>query len=205
MTKFIAFVLISVLILSFSGCKDTSNKENDISQNFADTTSETTKSLQLEVPVDWTDFIKIDGISYKGDWRETEVPSDRIGEKIGEVSCGVPTVYADENGNVADIPIADGTSFICRIGTELFSIIGNDNAIAAFVDGKYYLYTADESEKILKIALEHCKTNYDYTYISYLSDRGVWEVGFWENGSKIAAQTITIDKDGNVVNIWWAE
>ena len=122
MTKFIAFVLISVLILSFSGCKDTSNKENDISQNFADTTSETTKSLQLEVPVDWTDFIKIDGISYKGDWRETEVPSDRIGEKIGEVSCGVPTVYADENGNVADIPIADGTSFICRIGTELFSI-----------------------------------------------------------------------------------
>ena len=173
-------------------------------QNSAGTISETTEQLQY-VPVDWTDFIKINGISYKGDGRETEVSSDKIGKKIAEVSCGVPKVYIDDEGNISDSTPADGASFLCRIGTELFSVIGNDNAIAALVDGKYYLYTADESEKILKIALEHCKTNYDYTDISYLADRGVWEVGFWENGAKIAAQTITIDKDGNVVNIWWAE
>ena len=60
-------------------------------------------------------------------------------------------------------------------------------------------------EEILSIALEHCKTNYDYTDITYIDDREVWEVGFWENNAKIASQTITIDKDGNVVNVWWAE
>ena len=60
-------------------------------------------------------------------------------------------------------------------------------------------------DEILSIALEHCKTNYDYTDITYFEDREVWEVGFWENNAKIAAQTITIDKEGNVVNVWWAE
>ena len=60
-------------------------------------------------------------------------------------------------------------------------------------------------DEILRIALEHCKTNYDYTEIMFYEDREVWEVGFWENKAKIAAQTITIDKEGNVVNVWWAE
>ena len=59
--------------------------------------------------------------------------------------------------------------------------------------------------KILRIAREHCKTRYDYTEITYLEDKEVWEVGFWEKNAKIAAQTVTIDKEGNVVYIWWAE
>ena len=62
-----------------------------------------------------------------------------------------------------------------------------------------------DEEEILNIALEHCKTNYDYTEIDYISDSELWEVGFWENGAQIAAQTITLDKDGNVIYIRWAE
>lgn len=36
----------------------------------------------------------------------------------------------------------DGAAFICGVGTELFSVIGNDNVVAALIDGKYYLYVS---------------------------------------------------------------
>ena len=94
-----------------------------------------------EVAVDWSDFIKLDGIFYIGDCRETEVSADRIGEKIGEVTCGVPKIYTDGRGKTSDDIPDDGASFLCEIGTELFSVNDTDNAIAALVDGKYYIYT----------------------------------------------------------------
>ena len=139
MKRFIILVFALVFILSFSGCGHTEDKDNKPTNK----TSETTEQLQYEVPVDWTDFIKIAGIIYNGDWRVTEVSSDKIGEKIGEISCGVPKVYTDGKGNVYDDAPADGASYLCKIGTEIFSIIDNDNAIAALVNGKYYLYTSD--------------------------------------------------------------
>lgn len=143
MKRFFILFFAFVLLLSLSGCRNTDNKENDIPQNTAETTPEIPDSVQYEVPVDWSDFIKINDVTYKGDWRETEVSLDRIGAKIGEVSCGVPKVYTDGSGNVQNLEPENGASFLCGIGTELFYIIDSDNAIAAFVDGKYYLYTAD--------------------------------------------------------------
>lgn len=92
--------------------------------------------------VEWLDFIKLDGISYLGDWQKTEVSAEQIGEKIGEVSCGVPTVYTDGAGNVSSMEPEDGASFICEIGTELFKVKGNEHVIAALVNGKYYLYAS---------------------------------------------------------------
>ena len=97
--------------------------------------------FEVQVHADWNDFVKINGISYFGDWRETEISADKIGEKIGEVYCGVPTVFY--NVDVSDIEPADGASFICPIGTELFSVIGSGDSIAALVDGRYYLYKAN--------------------------------------------------------------
>ena len=98
---------------------------------------------QYEVAVDWSDFIKLNGITYRGDWRETEVPQELIGEKIGTVTKGEPKVYADKDGTVHGLIAEDGSSYCCKIGTELFAVVDNENAIAALVDGKYYLYTAD--------------------------------------------------------------
>ena len=98
---------------------------------------------QYEVAVDWSDFIKLNGITYRGDWRATEVAPDHIGEKIGTVTKGEPKVYADKDGTVHGLIAEDGSSYLCKIGTELFAVVGNENAIAALVDGKYYLYTTD--------------------------------------------------------------
>ena len=143
MKKIIAIVLAFVLLLSFTGCENVDNKENDTPKSNDDTPSETTESVRYEVPVDWSDFIKIDGVIYTGDWRKTEVLPDKIGAKIGEVSCGVPKVYADGDGNIQNSNPENGASYLCKIGTELFFVIDSDTAIAALVDGKYYLYTVD--------------------------------------------------------------
>lgn len=96
--------------------------------------------------MDWDDFIKINGITYIGDWRETEIPADIVGEKIGEVSRGVPNVYTNAIGKLMNTTPKDGTAFYCEIGTELFAVKDNTNLIAALVDGKYYLYFAVSKE-----------------------------------------------------------
>jgi len=150
MKKIAAIVSILMLMVSFAGCMAQQMNGRDISQNLtesaecSDTLEGNEELVQYDVCVDWMDFIKLDGVSYIGDWRVTEVSADWIGEKIGEVTCGVPKVYTDGAGNVSSVEPEDGAAFICKIGTEIFSVIGNDNVIAAYVDGKYYLYVSRE-------------------------------------------------------------
>ena len=150
MKKTIGIVFAFIFMLSFVGCNKQPLNGHDVSPNPTKTADGNhmpengEESLRYEVPVDWMDFIKLDGISYRGDWRETEVSADRIGEKVGEVTCGVPKVYTDGAGNVSSSEPENGASFLCGIGTEIFSVIGNDNVVAAHDDGKYYLYVSEE-------------------------------------------------------------
>ena len=141
MKKKTAFILALLFTAALCGCNDTGKKSNEVLQDLSDSTLEVAEILPDVVPVDWEDFIKINGITYVGDWRQTEVDPDKIGEQIGEVSCGVPVIYSDENGNTTDAEPKNGSSYLCNIGTELFSVTGNEYAIAAYVDGTYYLYT----------------------------------------------------------------
>lgn len=41
---------------------------------------------------------------------------------------------------MTSMELDEGAASLCKIGTELFAIIDRDNAIAALVDGQYYLY-----------------------------------------------------------------
>ncbi len=58
---------------------------------------------------------------------------------------------------------------------------------------------------IERIALEHCKHNYDYIETTYNADQERWQVEFWENSAKVAAQKVMLDKEGNLVGTWFAE
>lgn len=150
MKRIVATFLALAFMVSFVGCNKQQPDGRDTLTNPAetadgnDTLEGNAELTQYDVCVDWNDFIKLDGVSYIGDWRVTEVAADRIGEKIGEITCGVPKVYTDGKGNVSSMEPEDGAAFICGIGTEIFSVIGNDNVIAAYVDGKYYLYVSRE-------------------------------------------------------------
>lgn len=140
MKKKLALIIVFSLSIALCGCSGTNNKTEDVLHDLADSTMEHTEMIPNAVPVDWEDFIKINDITYVGDWRQTEVSPDKIGKKLGEVTCGVPLIYTDENGNLSDSEPEDGASYLCNIGTELFAVTNNESAIAAYVDGKYYLY-----------------------------------------------------------------
>jgi len=141
MKKKLAFIFALIFTMTLCGCNDTVNKTEESMQNLASSVLEVTEDLPDAVPVDWEDFIKINDITYVGDWRQTEISADKIGEKTGEVTCGVPIVYTDGNGNISNSEPDNGASYLCNIGTELFSVTDNKYAIAALVDGTYYLYT----------------------------------------------------------------
>ena len=149
MKKVVAFLFAWMFLFVLIGCKET---DSDVSGT-ADTSvsvletpdnagvaARCTEPVQYEVPVDWADFIKLDGVTYVGDWRGTEVAVDCIGEKIGEVTCGVPKVYTDGTGNMTSSEPENGASYLCEVGTELYAVTDREDAIAALVDGKYYLY-----------------------------------------------------------------
>lgn len=133
----VLFLLLPIFLFS---CENM-GKEPEGSTD--EVTTEPPEAL-MQVCVDWMNFIKLDGVSYVGDWEVTEVSPDEIGEKIGEVTCGVPNVYSDAHGNVFNLEPDDGAAFGCPIGTEVFSVVGRDNSVAALVGGKYYLYTAED-------------------------------------------------------------
>lgn len=165
MKRLVTIVLVLVLIVLFAGCKRQKVNGGDASPNSSESAEgngvlEGNEELtQYEVPVDWLDFIKIDGVSYIGDWHVTGVPAELIGEKIGEVTCGVPTVYTDGAGNTTSTEPEEGASFLCEIGTELFSVTGDENVIAALVDGTYYLYVSRNSSAGLIGGNLYCVVN----------------------------------------------
>jgi len=136
-------ILFLLLPLVLCSCSEIDGVPEDTTDEVT-TAADTTGKLEYEVCVDWANFIKLDGVSYIGDWEVTEVSPDKIGEKIGEVTCGVPTVYADSEGNIHNLEPEDGAAFGCPDGTEIFSVIGEENAVAAYVKGKYYLYTTED-------------------------------------------------------------
>ncbi len=130
------FILFLLLPFLLSACAESGGAVKGTTEAV---TTELPEALML-VPVDWANFIKLDGVTYFGDWEETEVSPDEIGEKIGEVTCGVPNVYSDAHGNIFNSEPDDGAAFGCPIGTEVFSINGKEDSVAACVSGKYYLY-----------------------------------------------------------------
>lgn len=150
MKKTVAIVFVFVLMLSSVGCNKQQLNGHDTSPNSSETADgnyapgENEESMRYEVCVDWMDFIKLDGITYIGDWGVTEVSADRIGEKIGEVICGAPKVYTDGAGNVSSSEPENGAAFLCEMGTEIFSVVDSEKTVAAFVDGKYYLYVSEK-------------------------------------------------------------
>lgn len=150
MKKTIGIVFAFILMLSFVGCNKQPLNGHDVSPNPTKTADSNhmpengEKSLRYEVPVDWMDFIKLDGITYIGDWGVTEVSADRIGEMIGVITRGVPKVYTDSAGNVSSSEPENRSASLRGIGTKVFSVADNDKAVAALFDGKYYFYVSEE-------------------------------------------------------------
>lgn len=89
------------------------------------------------VIIDWTDFVKWDGISYQRDYNDIEVPTELIGNRIGFVVKQAPSEVNNPNYKPED-----GMASFLPVGTEFFEIAGYDSKkyIAVYTDGKFVLY-----------------------------------------------------------------
>jgi hypothetical protein len=94
--------------------------------------------------IDWEDCIKINKTMYFGDFNRTTIDNALVGKKIGEVkftanrNVGNPH-YRFRNWDAAYLPI----------GTEVYNIPSNNNAVAIKVDGRYFLYIDDYKDYYL--------------------------------------------------------
>lgn len=102
-------------------------------------------NTQVHVQIDWTDFIKWDGISYERDMNGVIVPPELVGERVGWVVKKVPSEvdtpnYRPEDGMAAFLPV----------GTEFFEIKNYNSTqyIAVLENEAYILYKTHESDSI---------------------------------------------------------
>ena len=129
MKRFATFMLILVLAVSAFGCNKTDGELPEASpapaesssesapESVAETVPETTERILHLIPASWGDYIKLNGLTYIGDWLVSEVPSDMIGERVGIVRSGPPEVYCDDEGNIYNDTPADGSAGWLNIGT----------------------------------------------------------------------------------------
>jgi hypothetical protein len=104
----------------------------------------TEEILEPEVPVaepamvEWIDFVKYNGLTYKGDWSKTTVPLENIGELLGSVENSVPS----EIWNFSEYTVPDNASPYRSVGTSFYAVKDNENAIAVYdkTNDTYYLY-----------------------------------------------------------------
>lgn len=85
--------------------------------------------------IDWEDCVKINNTMYVGDFNMTTIEGDLVGKKIGEVKF-----TANRNVGNPNYRFRNGDAAYLTVGTEIYSITSNNNAIAVKVNGKYFLY-----------------------------------------------------------------
>ena len=153
MVKLLALLCV---ILCFLACSHNTEPAEETEEEPSDTAQTAAETEKTEEPVpaaaetappqeeavaepamvEWTDFIRFNGQSYYGDWRKTTIDDASVGELLGEVESTVPS----EIPNFSEFVMPENASFLCPEGTEFYLVTDNENAIAAFVDGQYYLY-----------------------------------------------------------------
>lgn len=152
MKRFTALLISVLLCLSFSSC-DLEGIGNDgggqeVKDNVTPEMPETTAGTGIDetcvdICVDWSDFVRVNGISYDGHFENRVIDESRIGEKLGEILYTVKSNYSSqEEMNAASK--RDFTAAFRPVGCEIFAVKDDENSIAVLDGGKYYLYTSGE-------------------------------------------------------------
>ncbi len=162
MKRFIALLAAFLLCLPLASCdldgigndkghEDTNGR--DIPETTGDWVDQGTLSAEteIEILVDWSDFVRVNGISYNGHFENRVIDGSRVGEKLGEILYRVKSSYSShEEMNAASS--RDFTAAFRPIGSEIFAVKDDEDSIAVLDGGKYYLYTHKENYSIPFVA-----------------------------------------------------
>lgn len=92
----------------------------------------------------------MNGIRYYIDYEKTEVEEVLINEKIGTVKFNVC-----ENVHKGSYGFGNWEDIFLEVGTEIYSVKGESNAIAVKRGNNYYVYRSDMYEQEICELLAH--------------------------------------------------
>lgn len=93
----------------------------------------------VPIQIDWVDVVKINDITYQTSHPRQEVPATEIGDEISVVYFSMSEQVSNPHYR-----IKNGDATFLPKGTKLYSIKSDDHSVAALLDGKYFLYTANQ-------------------------------------------------------------
>jgi hypothetical protein len=155
MKRFTALLISILLCISFSSCdlagigNDTFREQvkDNVTPEMTEIHIQGNEETYLDICVDWSDFVKVNGVSYDGHFENRVIDESRVGEKLGEILYTVKSNYSSqEEMNAASN--RDFTAAFRPIGSEVFSVKDDKDSIAVLDNGKYYIYTHKESYTI---------------------------------------------------------
>jgi len=88
--------------------------------------------------ISWVDCVQMNDIKYYSDYERTPLDASLLGERIGEVRFSV-----QEKVHNPGYRFRNGDATYLEVGTVIYSVTSNSNAIAVEVDDQYYIYTSD--------------------------------------------------------------
>ena len=88
--------------------------------------------------ISWTDCLKINNIMYSGDFKQTLADAASLGEEMGKVKFNV-----SQNVNNPSYRFRNGDAAFLEVGTKIYSVKSDPEAVAVKVGEDYFLYKAD--------------------------------------------------------------
>ncbi len=101
---------------------------------------------QSGTDMEWKNFVLVRGAMYSSIYRDTTVDVSQIGEKLGEITYRMSAAPGTPEAQQEYAKAQDGGEFAAAyrdVGCGVYSVIGNDSAIAVLDGGIYYLYTLE--------------------------------------------------------------
>jgi len=106
-----------------------------------------TETKESMILVDWSDFVRVNGVNYNGKFENNILDESQIGEKLGEILYHVKSSYSSYE-ELEAAQKRDFTSWGRPIGCEIFAVKNDKDSIAVLDNGKYYLYTILDNASI---------------------------------------------------------
>ena len=91
--------------------------------------------------ISWADCVQINNIKYISNLKRTPVELSLVDKKIGEVKFNV-----SKNVHNVHYGFRNGDATILKVGTEIYSLKSDNNAITVKIGGVYFLYKVDENK-----------------------------------------------------------
>jgi hypothetical protein len=152
----ILLVAIFTFILFLSGCSSKGNPEKS-------------PIIEHHIVIDWTDFLKINNISYTGSWQAALTDPSKLGEEIGKVAFQVADHvhdphYITKDGDAAFLAVGSVVRAIADYPNHEIVAVQDANSI-----GGYKIYVLDSKQKELNLSFEEAVQNDKVTEIIFYS------------------------------------